>query len=152
MANPIRWATPSTVVTAINGDTTSPSLKNLANNGQKLGSQYDNETNRYQFASAELLWTAAASPATNPGVELYLIPALDGTNYGDGDDSILPPSSSFVGVFGLKVATSLQRIVIRDIPIPPFKFKFLVINKTGQFSTNVDNQNGLRMRVYNLEV
>jgi hypothetical protein len=153
MANPIKWSTPSTTTTIINGDATAPTLKNLLNNGQKLGVEVNNESNKDQYASFELSWRAAATPAVNAIVELYIITAMDGTNYSDGDDTIAPSYTSLVGGFNVRLVTTQQRCpAIINIPIPPFKFKLLVINKTGQSSTNTDNENVLRMRTYNQEI
>jgi hypothetical protein len=152
MANLVKWGTPSTVSTLINGDATTPTLKALANNGQKLGIEYDNETNKHQFASLELYWRAAATPATGATVELYLIPAFDATNYADGDDSVAPPYTALIGIYPIRLVTTQQRIVIRDVPLSPIKFKALAINKTGQAATSTDNENVLRMRLYNPEV
>jgi hypothetical protein len=70
-------------------------------------------------------------PTAGRAIELYLIPALDGTVYADGDTTT-PPRNLLVGAFVVIATTNMQRIVLRGVPLPPAKFKLLVRNNTDQ--------------------
>lgn len=122
----VKWevGTISTVMTT--------GLDSLADEANAISSEIDNTSNLHLFDDVE--WVHAAlgyTPAAGSVIELYIVEALDGTNYEDGDASIDPPATNLVGVFNIRSTTSAQRHVIRQIPIPPFKFKYVIINKTG---------------------
>ncbi len=152
MANAIKWSALGTLTTVINGADVAPTLKNLANNGQKLGVEVDNAASRNMYADFELLCKFGTAPTAGGYVALYLVQALNGTNYADGDDSIAPPATAMVGTFPVRAATTAQRVVIRHVLLPASKFKPLVVNKSGQSMTNVDAENVLTMRAYNEEL
>lgn len=71
-------------------------------------------------------------------VELYIIPALDGTNFADFDANftdILAPQNCFAGSFMVRAeatASTSQRLFMKSIELPPLKFKALIRNVTGQ--------------------
>lgn len=83
---------------------------------------------------------------------LYIIQAVDGTNYADGDDAIVPAASALVGVFPVRATTDTQRIALRHVLLPATKFKPLVINKSGQAMSNTDDLSILSYRPYNEEL
>jgi hypothetical protein len=108
-------------------------LNSIADEANAISSEIDNTASVYLFNDVEL-YTAAlayATPASGAVVELYLVEALDGTNYEDGNASIDPPAANLVGVFNIRASNAAQRHVLRQIPIPPTKYKYVVINKTG---------------------
>ena len=80
------------------------------------------------------LFTAAVGYAFDASaiVELYLIESVDGSIFVDGDSTIDPASKTLVGVYGLRAETVAQRHIVRRVKLPPAKFKYLVIQKTGQ--------------------
>lgn len=152
MANKITWSALGAQTTVINGADVAPTLKGLASAGQKLGIEVNNATNRNMYADFELLCKFQAAPTVGGYVALYLIQALDGTNYADGNDSIAPPATALVGTFPVRAVTDAQRVVVRHALLPATKFKPLVINKSGQAMTNVDGENVLTLRTYNEEI
>lgn len=96
----------------------------------------DNTTNRYFYAEFELVLASVdLSAKTNPGVELYLIPSYDGTNYGDtgtdASNSVYPPVQYFVAVLGVAETNAAHRAVSPHIMLDPLKYTPVVINKTG---------------------
>ena len=108
-------------------------LNSLAQNAKKISAAIDNTSDLYLFDDVELLTGVFSSaPPSGAMVELYSIPSIDGTNYGEGSDTIAPPPSSLVGIFNIRAATASQRHIIRGIPVVPGKFKYLIINKSGQ--------------------
>lgn len=66
--------------------------------------------------------------------ELYLVPALDGTNYAEMDATNHKfQSNCFVGSFVVnKNQTGAQRMVILGVPLQPLLYKVYILNKSGQ--------------------
>lgn len=122
----IKWE-PSATSTLI-----TTSMNSLADEGNAISSEINNTSNLYLFDDVELYTNSLGyTPPAGSIVELHLVCALDGTSYEDGDASIDPPASNLVGVFNIRSTTAAQRHVIRMIPVPPLKYKYVVINKTG---------------------
>ncbi len=109
-------------------------LDSLANGAGALGVEYDNATGLYFWGDFELLVAFGTAPTADSVVELYLIPAADGTNYGDGAGGPSPvaPRNHYVGAWALRAVTTAQRLVLQGVPLPPLMFKALVVNKSGQ--------------------
>jgi hypothetical protein len=149
---PVLWTSPSASVTVINGDATTPTLKNLSSGSTKLGDEVDGATDLVVFADFELQVRFASSPTAGRPVELYIVEAFDGTNYADGSDSVLPAGTSLAGAFLVRAVSTQQRIAISGVRLPPFKWKPLIRNNGGQNFTNTDDENVLRMRTYGLDV
>lgn len=149
MASQIKWSTPGTYTTLIDGGVSSPTLKNLANNGQILGNAVT--TALAQYCSLDLLARFQVAPSVNGTVDVYFVPTVDGTNYADGDATIVPPSTSLVASLPMRAVTTQQRVAKHYVPVPPFNFKPVVINKSGQAMTNTNSENILSYRTYNDE-
>lgn len=145
-----------TFTSVILGAGTAPTLKNLANNGRKLGSEVDltGAGAREFMAWFDLLLRSASAPAANAPIELYLLNAVDGTNYERGDDSTDPPATSLIHIFPCAAIATGYRLTTgpRPIIIPACKFKPLIYNKSGQALTNTDNENVLSIRVVAMNV
>ena len=115
-------------------------LNSLANNAAALGAEYDNATNLYLFGLFELNVTFGSAPTAGKTVDLYIIPAPDGTNYDDNTTgaSGAAPATCFVGSFPLRAVTTAQKIPLGlaaqgYVQLPPTKFKvFVVNNASGQ--------------------
>lgn len=151
MANEIKWSTTlGTYTTLIAGAASAPTLKNLANNAQKLGNEIAGNRNRY--CALELKCRFQVAPNTYGVVEVYFVPAVDNTQFADGDDSVAPGSIIRAASFPLRAVTTQQWLAECFVMLPPFDFKPLVINKSGQAMTNTDNENILSYRTYNEEV
>ena len=152
MANEVKWAPLGTYTTAIAGADVAPTLKNLANDGGKLGSEIDNATTRNMYADLDLLCRFQAAPSAGGYVAVYLIQAVDGTNYADGADAVVPAATTLVGTFPVRAVTTAQRVALRHVLLPATKFKPLLINKSGQAMTNTDDENVLSYRPYNEQI
>lgn len=112
-------------------------LNSLADNAAAIGAEFDNSTGLWLFGLFELNVTFGTGPTAGSTVDLYIIPAPDGTNYDDAvtGASGSAPSTSYVGGFPLRNVTSAQKVpigVARRIELPPVKFKAFVINRSGQ--------------------
>lgn len=113
-------------------------LNSLANNAGALGVEYDNATNQYLFGLFELSVTFGSNPTAGNTVDLYLIPAPDGTNYDDNTTgaSGAAPATCYAGGFPLRAVTTAQKVPLGlgqqgQIPLPPVKFKAFLLNKSG---------------------
>lgn len=152
MANQIKWSAQGTLTTLINGDATAPTLINLANNSNKLGIEVDNSTAHNRYADFDLYCRFQVAPVASGYCELYLVQAVDGTNYADGSDAVAASTTALVGVFPVRAVTTQQRVDLRNILLPNSKFKPLLVNLSGQSMTNTANENILVFRTYNEEV
>lgn len=84
-------------------------------------------SNGYDWADFELVLATGSNTTAYKTVDLYIIESVDGTNYQDTGG---PPPNGFLDSFVLQAATS-QRIILRNIPLPPTNFKILVVNNSG---------------------
>jgi len=141
----IKWSALDTLTTYL-----STALDALADGANKIGAEIDNTNGKNTYALCEL-YLALQGGARDSGayVALYIIKSVDGTNYEFGGDALDPPASSWVTNFTLDADTAARYVGV-DIPIPPCKFKFLLINETGQ--ALAATLNTLKYRTYNLEV
>lgn len=130
-------------------DTTiiSTELNSLADQGQAIASTaYDNSSNLYLFCDVE--WhheILGFTPSLGSLIELYLIREVLATgSFEDGDATIAPPAQNLVGIFNIRSTTAAQTHILRQIPVPADKWKWLVINKTG--GTLASSGNTLRQK------
>lgn len=114
-------------------------LNSLANNAGALGAEYDNSANLYMFGLFELNVTFGTAPTAGNTVDLYIIPAPDGTNYDDATTgaSGAAPGTTYVGGLPLRAVTTAQKVPLGlgqagYIQLPPTKFKVFALNKSGQ--------------------
>ena len=108
-------------------------LNSLANNARAISSALGGDASHAALLGDwELVVTFGTSPTLDAAVDLYLVPAVDGTNYADGDASIRPAPNLYVGSFYVRNVTSEQRMAVRDVPMPPGLYKALILNGSGQ--------------------
>lgn len=118
----------------------STELNSLASSGGVLCTEYDNGTNLYIYGLFLLTVTFGTSPTTGNLVNVYLVPAIDGTNYAyTGGGTTFIANTMYIGGFPVYATTSTQRIPLgidgslnRPVMLPPCKFKLYVINNSGQ--------------------
>lgn len=121
-------------------------LNSLANNAGALSDEIDNTSGLYLFALCELNVTFGSNPTAGSTWDLYVIPAADGTNYSDVTTgaSGAAPATCYAGGFPLRAVTTAQRVplgvgIAGGIPVPPGKFKFFLLNKSGQSGAATNN-------------
>lgn len=126
-------------------------LNSLANNASVLSAAAGGDTTDANLlGDFELVVTFDTNPTAGSTVELYLLRAADGTNYEDGSASVAPNPGSRVGSFPVRAVTTAQRIVLRDVPLPPGLYKALILNDaTGQ--AFAASGNTLKVRPHNLQ-
>ena len=150
MPSKIKWSLLNSGVVLLHSDSTAPTLKGLANNASVLSAEHDNAANGEQLAEFEVLARCASAPTGAPYLEVFVIEAVDGAAFEDGDAATRPARpASFV--VPLRTVNTQQRVAVSAVPIPPTKFKLLVVNKAGQDLSAVDGENGLSMRTYSPE-
>jgi hypothetical protein len=110
-------------------------LNSLANNGAVLGAKIDNKADgENELFIALELYLAAQASARDSGayVNAYLLASLDDTNFNYGSATPLIDPGTFLTCFTLDAATTARTIIRPRLLIPPFDFKILLENKTGQ--------------------
>lgn len=141
-----KWSVLGTLTTYL-----STELNSLASAANKLGAAIANQTNKDKLAILELVVTFGTAPAAGKSVDLYAVFSADGTNYSDGDDTVDPLVTSYVCSFPVRSVTTVQRIVVPNIPLlAPASFKFLLLNEAGQ--AFVATGNTLKYATYNTEI
>jgi hypothetical protein len=125
-------------------------LNALANGSASvLSAEIDNSTNKYLYADMELN-LASLTPTAGGFLSLYLVASVDGTNYPLWDAGASPGTANnnyLVGTFSTKAAAAAQRLVMRDIELPPGKYKFGIYNGAGV--ALAASSNTLSWRPYN---
>lgn len=110
-------------------------LSSLANNGYTaLSNEIDNTSNLYLMADIEVYLPSAAYTGSGSAVELFIVPTQDGTNYpnwGTGTSTLQANQNHSIGTRATTGATAAQRIIFRDVIIPPGKWKAACRNRTG---------------------
>lgn len=101
------------------------------------------------YADFELVCTHSVAPVADRTWDLYAVRQLDSTNYEDAT-AARPPANGFLGSFVLDAVTTVQRKVLPGIMLPPFAFKVLLVNKSGQAAAATANT--LKMETYNMQV
>ena len=97
-------------------------------------SSYNNNSSNDFWGNFELFTGFASAPTVGNSIELYGVPALDGSDYADVDTSTPNmPLSCFLGVFSvIKSQTGAQRLVLMGVPLMPNLYEFYLYNKSGQ--------------------
>ena|SRR5690348_2488744 len=128
MANIGKWNAPSATVTVL-----STELNGLANNTMTVASSaIANQTNLDIYCDIEVNLNSL-SPLAGAYVALYILEAVDGTNYPTPSAADLRLSATQllctipIGV----AATTGQRVVARNVILPPGTFKIQLDNQTG---------------------
>ncbi len=128
----------------VGGDarTSGISLASISTGANYLGSEINNAANLDEFADIEVVWSFGTNPTAGQPLKVYILYAFDGSNYedgagvGTGSGDVDPFPHSLVDTIGVLADTGTHRVLLRDIPLEPYKFKVLVMNDaTGQTAT-----------------
>lgn len=101
-----------------------------------LSDEIDNSTNKYAYADLDLALGSAAFTGSDAGIEIYIVPTIDGTTYPDWSGNATadaPEQQHYLATFlPLKASTSAKRVASGSdelIPLPQGKFKFGIRNR-----------------------
>lgn len=122
-------------------------LNSLANSTNcSASSAVDNSSNVHLYMDLELVVaTQGSARSSGAYVGVYILQALDGTNYDDTHEV----TAEMVAAFPLDNTTTARRLSRRNIPIPPGLFKVFARNNTGQ--ALAASGNTLKCRIHSLE-
>lgn len=98
-----------------------------------LSDEIDNSTNKYAFADLYLELGSAAFTGTDSGIEVYIVPCIDGTNYPTWTGNVTTDETEnaffFVGFMPTSASTAAQKMVLREVDLPSGKFKIGIRNR-----------------------
>lgn len=114
-------------------------------------SAISNQTNLDIYADVEV-FLGTASPSSGAYVSLYLMEAVDGSNYptpSDADCRLATTQLWVVIPIGTTSATP-QRVVARNLVMPPGTFKVRLDNQIG--TTMAASGNTVKLAVYDVNL
>ena len=125
-------------------------LNALADGANAIGPEIDNSALGNVFDDLIItLATQGADRAADAHVKVYVLRSVDGTVYSRGSDSVDPSDSNDVYT-ALFAATAIAEVqTITGIVLPNSKFKYLIMQETGQ--TFGATGNTIERRAYNLK-
>lgn len=85
--------------------------------------------------------TMGVARSSGGSVSVYIMHALDGTNY----DDLLDETAEILRTYPLDASTTARRVTRRDFPCPPGLFKLFAVNNTGQTLAATGNTFGYRL-------
>ena len=98
-----------------------------------LSDEVDNSSNKYFAVDLRLVIASAAFTGTDSGIEIYLVPTVDGTNYptwtGNGTSDEPENTPFLVGFCPFTGTTAAQACVLRSVELPQGKYKWAVRNR-----------------------
>lgn len=112
--------------------TTGISAQTIAAGANYLGSEIDNSSNLDAEATVEVAHTCSTAATAGGTLLIYLLKAVDGTNYEDGDATPTDPTRSPDMVVVTRNVTAAQRTTKARIPLGPHKYKVLVRSELDQ--------------------
>lgn len=115
---------------------TSGGLASLASNTYSgLSDEIDNSTTKYTHVDLYLELGSAAYTGAGSGIEIYLVPSVDGTNYPTWTGGVSTDETEntphFVGFMATTASTAAQKTVLRGVELPPGKYKWAIRNRGG---------------------
>ena len=115
---------------------TSGGLASLASNTYSgLSDEIDNSTTKYTHVDLYMELGSAAFTGTGSGIEIYLVPCVDGTNYPTWTGSVSTDETEntphYVGFMATTASTAAQKMTLRGVELPPGKYKWAVRNRGG---------------------
>lgn len=139
-------------LTSASSRTSGLSAVSIAIGSNYLGAAIDNASNLDLQADVELVWSCGTAPTADKVLEVYLLYALDGTNYEDGAGNgtgtgDVDPKAPLIGAAPVYANTSSHRYLIRGVPLEPLPFKVLVKSELDQAATVTVNVKTYREQV-----
>ncbi len=122
-------------------------LDSLANGNTALSAAIDNSAGLDLFMdlSLSVKYTSSAPAAGVVAADAYLVPSIDGgTTYAEGTagtPGVIPQGALYVGSFESRngSTSTFENLVLNGIPIGPYNYKLLLVNKSGKTFTSSGN-------------
>jgi hypothetical protein len=107
---------------------------------------YANQTNLDLYCDLEV-FLAALSPTAGAYVDVYILTAIDGTNFPaqSAADLRLTSTQKFCTVPIGTTASTAQRVAVRNLLLPPQPVQFILDNQTG---TNIVATSTVKIDAY----
>ncbi len=149
MVSIIRWTDYSAASTVL-----STELNRLAAASNAISAAIDNTSTGFAgmtYSDWEL-YLAAPGTARSTGayVGFYIMPSIDGTNYGYGSATLDPSPNKLIGTFVPDASASARYCSLTHVILPAGKFCVLVDNQTG--ASLMSTGNTLKMTGYDQEI
>lgn len=94
----------------------------------------DGTTISYDLADLTITLSSAVTAGSGaPYITVWILPAVDGTNYPNppGSSAAAAPPNLIGGTYQGVPSVSTQTIEVLNIPIPPYNFKVMIQNNLG---------------------
>lgn len=119
--------------------------------------QIDNSVAMDMFADLSIQCGSTSGAGSFDNIvppQFYLYPLnKDGTTYGDGRFTVAasgtPPAQYWIGSMSMTNGATVKWGIIRQIKLPPAKFKFLCQIPFNKYGLQSSNQNTVQYRTYN---
>lgn len=100
-----------------------------------LSDEIDNSTTKYTHVDLYMELGSAAFTGAGSGIEIYLVPCVDGTNYPTWTGGVSTDETEntphFVGFMATTASTAAQKMTLLDVEIRPGKYKWAIRNRGG---------------------
>ena len=149
MAADIKWKQGAALNTLL-----STGLDDLASAAEAESAAFDNTSGLDLMADFVLAICYAVAPAAGAKVaDLYIEPAVDGTNYPSVTSGGLPQKSLLIGAFEsvLPSTTVVEYLMLTGVPLPPLNLKFRLSNTSGQALKSSAVAKFLKMQAYRMQ-
>src|SRR5574337_826603 len=153
MATEFSWNAPASAVnwidsTGSSGDGGGADLKNLASGSYVIAAVQTPPTPRPQYISflCKAKLASATSVASTAFLKGWFLDKTDGTNYLSNSGTVLPAEAPDFVIYWPSYANAggfYLRSTPRLIQYPPWPCKLLLLQGSGQATTNVNNDNVL---------
>lgn len=129
MVNIGKWNTPGTLVTALSSVLTNLSSGSIATSSTAIA----NASNLDIYADIEVVLSSTGTFASGAYVSIYALESVDGTNFpAQSAADLRLTSNQLLVVIPIGVtASSTQRVVARQVVLPPANFQVVLDNQTG---------------------
>ena len=128
MATTFKWTAPETIVTYASSSMNSLADGSFAGAGSIISNELGG-TVLYQYINLEVS-LGPLSPAAGGFVDIWIYPTMDGSTFASASKPLI--TSNLLATFQVDTtASTSQRMILANVPIPPLDFKLDIRNKTG---------------------
>jgi hypothetical protein len=111
-------------------------LDSLADNEwTNLSNEIDNSTTKYERCDLRIDLASINPTGTDAGLEIYLVPTVDGTTYPDWVGNVTTEEQEnqmfYVGFVPLATGSAVKYGVLMGVPLPNGKYKWGVRNRAN---------------------